>query len=82
LGCAPQYPIFITWLTEIFGEESTWISALFFAAAGAGGALLPWLMGIVGAQTGSLRLGFALPFVACVVMMLFALRSYPRRRVA
>jgi fucose permease len=82
LGCAPQYPIFVTWLAQTFGENATWLSALFFAAAGAGGAAIPWLMGIVGAQTGSLRLGFVLPLIACVVMMVFAVRSHPRARAA
>lgn len=79
LGCAPQYPIFITWLAEIFRENSTWLSALFFGAAGAGGAALPWLMGIVAAQTGSLRMGFLLPFGACLLMLFFAFRAHPRR---
>jgi MFS transporter, FHS family, glucose/mannose:H+ symporter len=78
LGCAPQYPIFITWLAQMFGKNSTWLSALFFAAAGAGGAALPWLMGIVGGQTGALRFGFVLPLIACVVMMFAAVRSHPR----
>jgi MFS transporter, FHS family, glucose/mannose:H+ symporter len=80
LGCAPQYPIFVTWLAQTFGKNTTWLSALFFTAAGAGGAALPWLMGIVGAQTDSLRLGFFLPLVACVAMMVFALRSSPHAR--
>jgi len=78
LGCAPQYPIFVTWLAQIFGKNATWLSALFFGAAGAGGAALPWLMGIVGAQTGELRLGFVLPLLACVVMLFGAVRSHPR----
>jgi MFS transporter, FHS family, glucose/mannose:H+ symporter len=77
-GCAPQYPIFITWLAQTFGKDSTWVSALFFAGSSAGGAVLPWLVGIVGAQTGSLRTGFVLPLVACVVMILSVLRSRPR----
>jgi len=78
MGCAPQYPIFVTWLAQTFGKNSTWLSALFFGAAGAGGAVLPWFMGIVGAQTGALRLGFVLPLAACVVMAFAAVRSHPR----
>lgn len=81
-GCAPQYPIFVTWLAQTFRQDSTWISALFFAAAGAGGAALPWLMGIAAAQGNSLRLGFILPLVASGLMVLFALRSYPRAQAA
>jgi len=78
LGCAPQYPIFVTWLAHVFGKNATWVSALFFGAAGAGGAVLPWLMGIVAAQSGELRLGFVLPVFACVVMMFGAVRSHPQ----
>lgn len=77
-GCAPQYPIFVTWLAQTFRKDSTWLSALFFAAAGAGGTVLPWLMGIVAAQTTSLRLGFILPLAAALLMMLFAFRCHPR----
>lgn len=77
-GCAPQYPIYVTWIAQIFGKNSTWLSALFFAAAGAGGAALPWLIGVVGTHSDSLRLGFVLPLIACVLMVFFALRSHPR----
>jgi MFS transporter, FHS family, glucose/mannose:H+ symporter len=80
LGCAPQYPIFVTWLAQNFGKNSNWLSALFFAAAGAGGAALPWLMGIVGARTDSLRIGFVLPLMASVLMIFFAIRAYPGAR--
>jgi FHS family glucose/mannose:H+ symporter-like MFS transporter len=79
LGCAPQYPIFVTWLAQTFGNNSTWLSSLFFGAAGAGGSVLPWLLGVVGTQTGSLRAGFVLPLLACVGMILCALRCYPHR---
>jgi MFS transporter, FHS family, glucose/mannose:H+ symporter len=79
LGCAPQYPIFVTWLAQTFGSNSTWLSSLFFGAAGAGGAVLPWLLGVVGTQTGSLRVGFVLPLLACVGMIVCALRCYPQK---
>ena len=42
-GLAPQYPIFVTWLAAIFQQDSNWIGALFFGAAGIGGGALPWL---------------------------------------
>ena len=82
LGCAPQYPIFVTWLAQTFGRNSTWLSALFFGGAGVGGALLPWMMGAVGAETDSLRLGFVIPLLACTAMMIFAVRSHPKLRAA
>jgi fucose permease len=81
-GCAPQYPIFVTWLAQTFRKNATWLSAVFFGAAGAGGAVLPWLMGILAARTHSLRLGFLLPLAASVVMMMFVVRSHPRAESA
>ena len=77
-GCAPQYPILVTWLAQIFRENATWLSALFFGASGAGGAVLPWLMGIVASQTHSLRVGFTLPFIASVIMAVLAMRVKPQ----
>jgi MFS transporter, FHS family, glucose/mannose:H+ symporter len=77
-GCAPQYPILVTWLAQTFRENATWLSALFFSAAGAGGAALPWLMGIVASQSHSLRVGFVLPFAACVTMIFLANRARPK----
>jgi FHS family glucose/mannose:H+ symporter-like MFS transporter len=77
-GCAPIYPILVTWLAQIFRQNSTWLSALFFGASGAGGAALPWLMGITASVTHSLRAGFVLPFVACVVMAFLAMRMRPQ----
>jgi fucose permease len=77
-GCAPQYPILVTWLAQIFRKNADWLSALFFGAAGAGGAVLPWLMGIVASQTHSLRIGFFLPFAACVIMAFLAIRIRPQ----
>jgi MFS transporter, FHS family, glucose/mannose:H+ symporter len=82
LGCAPQYPIFVTWLAQTFDKDSASLSSVAFATGGAGGALLPWLMGFVGAQTDSLRLGFIVPLVASLLMMFFARRSYPRPQAA
>ena len=78
IGCAPIYPILVTWLAQIFHENATWLSALFFGGAGVGGAALPWLMGIVASQAHSLRLGFFLPFVACLIMAFLTFRVSPR----
>jgi len=79
LGLAPQYPIFVTWLTAIYGVDSTWIGALFFSAGSLGAAVLPWLVGIVASQT-SLRAGFFLPIAVCAVMVLLGTRARPPGR--
>jgi len=77
-GCAPQYPIYITWLAAIFKDDATWLAALFFGAAGIGSSLIPWLVGMVASQTHSLRFGFMLPMGCALLMIPFALRACPK----
>jgi len=76
-GCAPQYPVLVTWFAQIFRDDSNWLGALFFAAGGLGGAVLPWLVGIIAAQSHSLRAAFLLPLVVSLVMALLTLRARP-----
>jgi fucose permease len=76
-GLAPQYPVFVTWLAKIFQQDSNWIGALFFGAAGIGGGALPWLVGIVSYRTNSLRAGLFLPLAVCFFMMFLVLRARP-----
>ena len=76
-GCAPQYPIYVTWLAAIFKDDSTWLGALFFGAAGLGSSIVPWLVGVVASQTHSLRFGFLLPLASALIMIPFALRACP-----
>src|ERR1700739_1968967 len=81
-GLAPQYPILIPWLAAIFRDDSTWIGALFFGAAGIGGGVLPWLVGILSATTHSLRAGLCLPLVVTFLMIYLALRARPQEQAA
>lgn len=76
-GLAPQYPIFVTWLAAIFKQDSTWIGALFFGAAGLGGGAIPWLVGIISANTNSLRAGLFLPLAVCFLMIFLVFRARP-----
>jgi fucose permease len=76
-GCAPQYPIFVTWLAQIFREDSTWLSSLFFSAGGLGGGVLPWFVGIIASQAHSLRSAFLLPLTVSLIMALLTLRARP-----
>ena len=77
-GSAPQYPIYVTWLAATFREDSTWLAALFFGAAGLGSCTIPWLVGVVASQTHSLRFGFFLPLAASLLMIPFVLRACPK----
>lgn len=77
-GLAPQYPIFVTWLAAIFRDDSTWIGALFFGAAGVGGGVLPWLVGIVSYSLHSLRAGLCIPLAVSFIMIFLAFRARPQ----
>jgi fucose permease len=81
LGLAPQYPIFVTWLAEIFRQDSSWIGALFFGAAGLGGGAIPGLVGVVSSTTHSLRAGFFIPLVISFIMMFLVFRARPHSPV-
>jgi MFS transporter, FHS family, glucose/mannose:H+ symporter len=81
-GLAPQYPIFITWLAAIFRDDSTWIGALFFGAAGIGGGVLPWLVGIVSSSSHSLRAGLCLPLAVSFLMIFLAFQARPQTQPA
>jgi len=82
MGLAPQYPIFVTWLAAIFKQDSTWIGALFFGAAGLGGGALPWLVGIISAVTHSLRAGLFVPLAISFLMIFLVLRARPTAAAA
>jgi FHS family glucose/mannose:H+ symporter-like MFS transporter len=77
-GLAPQYPLYVTWFAETFREDANWLGALYFGGAGLGGAVLPWLVGIIAAHTSSLRAGLILPVAVTAVMVMLSLRARPR----
>ena len=68
LGLAAIYPILVAWLVKAFGERSRSVGAIMFALAGMGGALMPWLVGLVSTGTGSLRAGLFVPLAGCLAM--------------
>jgi MFS transporter, FHS family, glucose/mannose:H+ symporter len=82
LGLAPQYPLYVTWLADTFRDDSNWLGALYFASAGLGGAVIPWLVGIIAYRTSSLRVGLILPAAVIVVMIFFLLRMRSRSEPA
>ena len=78
-GLAPQYPILVTWLAAIYRKDAEWMGVPFFCAAGLGGSAIPWMVGIVAAQSHSLRHGLYVPLIVCAAMFLLAFRAYPKR---
>jgi len=57
-------------LARVMDHRNTgWV----FATCASGGAVLPWLTGLVSTRTGSLRLGFGVPVAALATILLMAL---------
>jgi FHS family glucose/mannose:H+ symporter-like MFS transporter len=77
-GCASLFPIYITWLADIFREDADWLGALYFSAGSLGGAVLPQLVGIIATKSNSLRAGLLVPLAASIIMGLLALRARPQ----
>jgi MFS transporter, FHS family, glucose/mannose:H+ symporter len=71
LTLAPIYPLTISLFLSRAGEprNAGWV----FAIAGFGGAVLPWLTGMVSTRSGSLRVGFFVTLAADMALMLLAL---------
>jgi FHS family glucose/mannose:H+ symporter-like MFS transporter len=71
LGLSTIYPLIISWMVGHFGAETRRLSSMMFALASVGGAILPASVGYTSTHTGSLKAGLLVPFVSCVVMLIF-----------
>ncbi|HEY2461813.1 MAG TPA: MFS transporter [Candidatus Acidoferrum sp.] len=80
LGLSMVYPIFIAWLAKWYGSRAPKIGGPIFALASLGGATLPWAVGFVSTEIGSLRIGLLVPVLGCFVM-LGILAGLRRRRL-
>ncbi len=77
-GCASLFPVYVTWMAQIFHQDSDWIGALYFSAAALGGAVLPQLVGIIATQSHSLRIGILVPLLATIAMFFLTLKARPQ----
>jgi fucose permease len=70
-GFGPVFPIGVSrMLSRVIDNRNTgWV----FATCASGGAVLPWVTGMVSTHWGSLRLGFAVPVAALAIILLLAL---------
>jgi MFS transporter, FHS family, glucose/mannose:H+ symporter len=73
LGFSSIYPINISLFSHWFGETTTHISGAIFAIGNLGGAVLPWVVGALSTQLGSLRAGLSVPLCGALGMLLFYL---------
>lgn len=71
VGFGPVFPIGVSrMLSRIRDHRNT---GIVFALCASGGAVLPWLTGLVSTGTGSLRVGLAVPVAALVALLGLAL---------
>jgi fucose permease len=83
LGYAPVYPIMISALSRRYGDRAQRIAGFMFALAGMGGAVMPWVVGLVADRYDSLRLGLAVPLAGALIMLLLQLvEGQPSGRVS
>ena len=69
LGMACVFPLLAAWMFTVLGREARRKANLLFALGCAGGATLPWLVGLVSSRTGDLRSGLLVPVAGCLAMV-------------
>ncbi len=70
-GCAPVFPLVVSRLLARIGHSRH--SGLIFAICGSGGAVIPWITGLLSVHMDSLRLAFLVPFFAMAAILLLVL---------
>jgi fucose permease len=65
LGLSSLYTIAIGLLSSSFGSEAHCITSVLFALSTLGGAVVPWLVGYVSTELGTLRLALLVPSIGC-----------------
>jgi MFS transporter, FHS family, glucose/mannose:H+ symporter len=69
LGLSTLYPIIIAILSATFGAQGMKIGGVMFALSTLGGAIIPWLVGLVSTKFNALRLGLIIPPAGCLLMI-------------
>jgi MFS transporter, FHS family, glucose/mannose:H+ symporter len=69
LSFAAIYPILVASLVRAFGGSARRIGSAMFATASLGGAVMPWLVGVISTRAGGLRAGLVAPLAGCIIML-------------
>ena len=70
LSLAPVYPLILSFLLARTGNHAR--LGIFFAAASCGGAILPWLTGVLSSRFNGLRAGLVVPAIAACLLLAVA----------
>lgn len=68
-GMSSVFPIFIAMVSHLFGESATRVSSYMFAMAALGGAVLPWLVGMISSHTGKLQVGLNVALIGTLIQV-------------
>jgi fucose permease len=68
---ASIYPISVSLLPGWFGDSTRRVSGAVFSSGNMGGAVLPWVLGAISTQFGSLRIAFMVPLLGVAAMLGF-----------
>ena len=71
LGLSSIFPISVSFFPHWFGDSARSVSGAVFGSGNVGGAVLPWIVGIVSTRTGNLRWGYVVPLIGAVAMLTF-----------
>jgi MFS transporter, FHS family, glucose/mannose:H+ symporter len=71
LGLASIFPISVSLMPAWFGDSTRRASGPVFSSGNMGGAVVPWLVGLVSTRSGNLRLGFFVPLLGVAAMLIF-----------
>jgi MFS transporter, FHS family, glucose/mannose:H+ symporter len=73
LGLASVFPTTFAIFAHHFGAQAPQMTGLFFVIGGLGGALIPWLVGLVSEGFGDLRVGIFVPLLGVAIMIVLQL---------
>jgi len=76
LGLASVYPITISFLSREFGAAAARVGSAAFMMSNLGGACLPWLVGLLSTQLGTIRAGLAIPLLGSAAMYVLYLPGW------
>jgi MFS transporter, FHS family, glucose/mannose:H+ symporter len=71
LGLASIFPISVSLFPRWFADSARASSGPVFACGNLGGAVLPWVVGVVSTHSGSLRLALLVPTISVLAMLTF-----------
>lgn len=75
LGLASIFPISVSLLPGWFGASARRASGAVFASGNIGGAVVPWIVGVVSTQAAGLRAAFLVPLLGVSAMLVFYLTN-------